>query len=433
MKRVFSYVLALSLLFGLSACGHSAGNQSETQGLTWQEQYDLGMRYLSEGNYEEAIIAFTAAIEIDPKQAPAYVGRGNAYVLSGETEENLTAARADYESALELDEALAEAYLGLADVYIRQGDYKKAQEVLGRGINSVNDAKTLEELLKEIELLGNGQWRADLSKNDEKQMQSLFSAFESDDTETIKKLIRSDELWNIMQNYGLPSNNQMHYKLDYGNTVEGVGLYIDAYSSQTTERNIYCYFGNWIKGKLNEKGIVCKYRLPPSGDEWDGTEDWTIAHTTFVDGLADGRCERERWHPVRTYGPDNNYEQYDCITVVNGTVSMGLWNGYVKETRTYSNGETYAVEGTFQNGIVLPTSTIRGRVYYGKKTDTEELWGYGPDNCYYVDSGYWYICNPVCGTISSAEDEQAVERYRDSYKIRSLSYQENTAEIYSIR
>ena len=213
MKRVFSYVLALSLLFGLSACGHSAGNQSETQGLTWQEQYDLGMRYLSEGNYEEAIIAFTAAIEIDPKQAPAYVGRGNAYVLSGETEENLTAARADYESALELDEALAEAYLGLADVYIRQGDYKKAQEVLGRGINSVNDAKTLEELLKEIELLGNGQWRADLSKNDEKQMQSLFSAFESDDTETIKKLIRSDELWNIMQNYGLPSNNQMHYKV----------------------------------------------------------------------------------------------------------------------------------------------------------------------------------------------------------------------------
>ena len=38
----------------------------------------------------------TAAIEIDPKQAPVYVGRGNAYVLSGETEDNLSAAKADY-------------------------------------------------------------------------------------------------------------------------------------------------------------------------------------------------------------------------------------------------------------------------------------------------------------------------------------------------
>ena len=37
----------------------------------WQEQYDLGVRYLSDGNYEDAIIAFTAAIEIDPKKPQA--------------------------------------------------------------------------------------------------------------------------------------------------------------------------------------------------------------------------------------------------------------------------------------------------------------------------------------------------------------------------
>ena len=32
------------------------------------DQYDLGMRYLSESNYEEAILAFTAAIKIDPNK-----------------------------------------------------------------------------------------------------------------------------------------------------------------------------------------------------------------------------------------------------------------------------------------------------------------------------------------------------------------------------
>ena len=90
MKKFRYICLIICLLLLLSAC---AANQSistaeeSSQGPTWQEQYDLGVRYLSESNYQEAIIAFTAAIELDPKQAPAYLGRGDAYVLSGETEE----------------------------------------------------------------------------------------------------------------------------------------------------------------------------------------------------------------------------------------------------------------------------------------------------------------------------------------------------------
>ena len=74
MKRLGNFLLVLLLLVSVSAYGPKAP--------TWQEQYDLGVRYLEDGDYEEAIIAFTAAIEIDPKRAEAYVGRGNAYVLS---------------------------------------------------------------------------------------------------------------------------------------------------------------------------------------------------------------------------------------------------------------------------------------------------------------------------------------------------------------
>ena len=95
MKKIANYLFILAILAGITACGNNADTQSGPDVLTWQEQYDLGIHYLSEGNYEEAIIAFTAAIEIEPKRAEAYVGRGNAYVLSGETEENLTAAQVD--------------------------------------------------------------------------------------------------------------------------------------------------------------------------------------------------------------------------------------------------------------------------------------------------------------------------------------------------
>ena len=77
------------------------------------------MRYLSDGNYEEAILAFTAAIKIDPKCPENYIGRGAAYIGLGETAENLAAAQADYEKAIELDSTIMAAYLGLADVYIR--------------------------------------------------------------------------------------------------------------------------------------------------------------------------------------------------------------------------------------------------------------------------------------------------------------------------
>ena len=71
-------ILTLSVL--ISACGKNTAN-------TWQEQYDLGMRYLEEQNYEEAVVAFTAAIELDPKQADAYVGLANAYVGTENYEE----------------------------------------------------------------------------------------------------------------------------------------------------------------------------------------------------------------------------------------------------------------------------------------------------------------------------------------------------------
>ena len=66
MKRIVNFLLALAILAGVTACSGPADTQSEPQGPTWQEQYELGVRYLSEGNYEEAIIAFTAAIEIEP-------------------------------------------------------------------------------------------------------------------------------------------------------------------------------------------------------------------------------------------------------------------------------------------------------------------------------------------------------------------------------
>ena len=164
MRRqgLFCIFICAVLLFPLSACGGKpAAGAAETPAVsteapaptetphaaTWQEQYDLGVRYLSEGNYQEAILAFTAAIEIDPKQAEAYVGRGGALLRGGEYDPD--AVLADYETALALDDADPAVYLGLADFYAAQGDYETAYEILTQGAEKTDPA-VMEEKTREL-------------------------------------------------------------------------------------------------------------------------------------------------------------------------------------------------------------------------------------------------------------------------------------------
>ena len=77
-KQISYFVMLLVLMIYLCSCEQTSS--------AWQEQYDLGMRYLSEENYEEAIIAFTAAIEIDPKRPEAYGKAAESYVGLGDLE-----------------------------------------------------------------------------------------------------------------------------------------------------------------------------------------------------------------------------------------------------------------------------------------------------------------------------------------------------------
>lgn len=146
MKRICSWILTIALIMGLAGCSQSTEAQ-------WQEQYDLGVRYLSEDNYEDAIIAFTAAIEIDPKRADAYVGRGGAYIGIGETEENLATALADYEAVLDMDDSVVAAWLGLTDVYIRMGDYDTALEIIREAAEKTNGDP---DILSKLEDMENG-------------------------------------------------------------------------------------------------------------------------------------------------------------------------------------------------------------------------------------------------------------------------------------
>lgn len=61
------------------------------------EQMSLGERYLLEQNYEEAVIAFSLAIEIDPKNVDSYLKLSEAYAGTGSYENAVSALEKGYE------------------------------------------------------------------------------------------------------------------------------------------------------------------------------------------------------------------------------------------------------------------------------------------------------------------------------------------------
>ncbi len=93
-KIFYAVLLVLTLVLG-TRCQKK---------MTVQDYLDLGEKYLTEANYEEAAVAFTKAIELEPREIGAYEKLAGAYTAQGNTEqalENLNKAVSVYEGLSE--------------------------------------------------------------------------------------------------------------------------------------------------------------------------------------------------------------------------------------------------------------------------------------------------------------------------------------------
>lgn len=312
MRKILRATLTFIVLFGLTACGMKTS--------TWQEQYDLGVRYLSEGNYEEAIIAFTAAIEIDPKRAEAYLGRGDAYISSGETGENLAAALVDYEAVVALDKTNASAWLGLADVYIRQGDYDKAMEILREALEKTGNDSTIAGKLAEME---SGSF-----------------------TDSSGKIRRMN--W-----YGEGGTLTSFYTFAYDS--QGRELSLTSYDGEGNQlehiENVYDQDGNLLAGN----GLMSSAGLMQFGEyEYDANGN-QIQATYHANASSDSPVERQYRY---AYDDDRNkirQEYYD---------STGIMQSY--ETYEYVNGQITRADSYYSDG------TLSGYDFY-EYTDDGQL------------------------------------------------------------
>ncbi len=146
MKKVNYLIYIVLLVLCLSGC--SCAKRTEER---WNEQYDVGMQYLLEGDYQEAILAFTATIEIDPMRPESYLERAAVYLELGD-DASIEAAVADYQKAVELEPTNGQTYVLLAQTYLRQGNYEQAVNTLYEGQEAADEHAGIDAELKKLRL-----------------------------------------------------------------------------------------------------------------------------------------------------------------------------------------------------------------------------------------------------------------------------------------
>jgi len=95
-----------------------------------EDAFDKGLKLIGEQRYDEAIKAFSTAIEIIPRDYQAYNYRGVAWALKG----NYDKALADYDKALEIRPRYAEAYNNRGFARTQQGDLRNALNDYARAL-----------------------------------------------------------------------------------------------------------------------------------------------------------------------------------------------------------------------------------------------------------------------------------------------------------
>ena len=356
MKKMIGCALVMALVLNLVACGGSVP--------TWQEQYDLGIRYLSEGNYEEAIIAFNAAIEIEPEHAEAYIGLADAYIglgdlpqarnsLTGgleaaedtdsikeklsdvqyeigkeylEKEEYEEAIKA-FQDAIENNPKNEDAYLGLAEALMEEGKIDEALDALRKAMEEVDDpSDALKDKLSELEQLKDELDTLSGYYSDEK-----MDAFEDDDISDLVDILSEHEGMSydgekLLDGFtGVGMTMLFEGCVYYGELVNGVPIGIGKSMWQGGNYN-----GEWSDGKPNGAGILTEISDPTV--IWEGN---------WIDGKGNGQFAftivgEAKWTPLVEAGevvPDGRWQDY------------GEWGLGLVSDEYYGDGEFGVLHG----------------------------------------------------------------------------------------
>ena len=304
----FILTMAFISLF-LAGCAKSTAEQVA-------EQLELGNRYLLEADYEGAVVAFSKAIELDPKNADGYFGMGQA--REGQAAALLADSR---DQGLEYYRLAAEAYeqvLILSPQDVRPGNHLIAI------YKELGDTEKYLEALNLFAIDGTSRKPEQLKAYADCITQLKTLCAEED----------YDSIFSLMQESSFEELEA--FVLDTGNPViivhegTGLGLY-----PVTTELYGSCmvYYGQYSGEKRQGNGL---WLGGDSGNNHYAKGEW-------MDDLPNGAFEAR-------YVSAQNVEAGVAAELVTGSVVNGLWNGSVQWNFVENDGEVWTYPVNFTNG-----------------------------------------------------------------------------------
>jgi tetratricopeptide (TPR) repeat protein len=142
--------------------------------------FQSAMNSLQAIRCQEAIAAFTEALQTRPSSAQGFYNRGIAYLRVGQLQEALS----DFKAALRLNPNLSEAHLGKGNVYAELNDLEAAIESYNHRLEALpNDATTVFNRATAYAELGN----TSSALSDYQRARDLFS--EQGDITTAQKAL----------------------------------------------------------------------------------------------------------------------------------------------------------------------------------------------------------------------------------------------------
>ena len=405
-------------------------------------QLELGQKYLEEGNYEQAVVAFNQAIEIDDRCLEAYEGGLEARLHMDDAE----GLRTFYEDALEVSRSLTEdeltanvGYVAADKVY--EEDVLKILELSTEGLYRIGENDELiagmsghltdhleklmeEERYEEVkELIEKYRkyplevdWDGILARIEEVErlkaendafMKKVYDCLAAEDYETMVEISHSEEVAAMVARLETES---YIYLPDSEASGTGVGIY--TYEEQDDEASYgpgyYFYYGSYENGQRTGRGSSFASR-----SHWENTF-YKIFHGEWKNDAPNG------------YGEESNYSKSyntsaEYYSTKRGNLIDGLWDGQVDYETTYSSNQlTYNCSWIAEKGIPTEDKTeefleesygVTEETIFGKNDEYKELGDMVYTYAIVERNGYeysiWYICKKGerIGTIGYGDDK----------------------------
>lgn len=287
-------------------------------------QLELGQNYLVVQDYEQAVVVFNKAIELEPNTKEAYYGLGQSYEELAErfgedaAEERVSyyaKAEEAYRRVLFLDSQDRDACARLIAIYENLGELEKMANL---GADYYGEAVE-EELLAQIR-----EAEACLGV-----VQQLFALCEAGNTKEVFDVLQSEDYQKLKE-----LSARLHSPAFLIKGGVGIGLYrvsTQKYGSNWFD-NCMVYYGEFVDGMRQGHGLWFGYA---DGNTYYASGEW------FGD-LPNGKQEVREW-----YGLLNA----DVSTrVIRGTVVDGRWNGPVQWIFERKDDEVETFPVSFTNG-----------------------------------------------------------------------------------